>query len=325
MNIKEIAKLSGVSVATISRVINNSPNVSDKTREKIKDILKKYDFKSDFSAKRLANKRKRTKSYCLVNRRVVNLTKNREFYSNILDGIKKASPMNNDLHIEVMENFLENPELDGTNGVLLVGSDTTKEDIAFFKNRNIPVVLVDQYIPAVKVDCVISNGYDGSSYAMDYLFSKGFKRIIHVHGFLNHFAFKDRYDGYVESMEKRGFLPKTFEYNDDRMEDMKPLVERILKSGLPDAVFTSNDPIAMKLIATFKEFNIRIPDDVSVIGFDGTVEGEKYNPSLSSLKIPMYEMGSLGMKRLMQIMSGEDIYPVIISLFTKFVKGCSSI
>ncbi|PMP83640.1 MAG: LacI family transcriptional regulator, partial [Caldisericum exile] len=196
----------------------------------------------------------------------------------------------------------------------------------FIKKYKIPVVLVDQYIPTLKVDCIVSDGYDGASYAIKYLISKGLKKIIHIHGFLSHFGFKDRYMGFISTMENYKLLPKDYEYNDEIMEDMNPLIEKILKVyGLPEAIFASNDPIAIKVIETLNAFKIRVPEDVSVIGFDGTEIGEKFNPALTTLKVPMYEMGSLAVKRLIDIIADQDIHPVKISLFTEFIRRNSSI
>lgn len=329
MNIREIAKKAGVSTATVSRVLNNSENVSSVTREKVLETLKKYEFKMDPWAKRLASKRTVTKVFVMVSKRIMKQlnSKTGEFYSKVIEGIEKSANTNR-IVIETieMESNLYEDKLKKVNGVLLIGGDTTGEHVNFLKKIKMPLVLVDQYIPTVKVDCVVSNGYDGACYAINYLVSRGFHKIVHIHGFLNHFGFRSRYDGYITVMEKNGLFPKAYEYNDEVMEDMKPLMDKMLNVyGVPEAIFASNDSIAIKVIETLMSFHIKVPEDVSVIGFDGTEEGKHFTPPLSTLKVPMREMGSLALKRLIDIVYNQDVYPVRISLFTEFIKRGSSI
>ena len=329
MTIREIAEKAGVSIATVSRVINNVPNVSPKTRKKVLAILNKYGFQTDPWARRLANKKRTTTILILLSSRLqkgFNPEKN-GFYENVVKGINSASRWGNIVTtLKNLEETIKKRDFKGIDGIIFVGGDTTEQHVKVVQKRGLPMVLIDQYIPTLKVDCVVSNGFDGASYAISYLISKGLKKIIHIHGFLDHFGFKDRFEGYVSTMESYGLLPTTYEYDDECMEDMKPIIRRILNTkGVPDAIFASNDAIALRTIQTLKEFDLKVPDDVSVVGFDGSEEGRRHKPSLSSLKIPMEEMGSLAMKRLLDIIYGEDIYPVRISLFTEFIKGESSL
>ncbi len=329
MTIREIAKKAGVSIATVSRVINNSQNVAPETREKVLRVLKEYGFQTDPWARRLANKKRKINVTILLSTRLQKAFHPGAsgFYERVVKGIENATRWENlQTRIKNLEKTIEKKDFKDTDGVIFVGGDTTESHVKVLQGLGIPMVLVDQYIPTLKVDCVVSNGFDGASFAVSRLISKGLKRIVHIHGFLDHFGFKDRYDGYVTTMEKYGLLPTTYEYDDEIMEDMAPIIRRILNTkGVPDAIFASNDAIALKTMETLKEFGLRVPKDVSVVGFDGSEEGRLHKPSLSSLKIPMEEMGSLAIKRLLDIIYGEDVYPVRISLFTEFVKGESSL
>ncbi len=329
MTIREIAEKAGVSIATVSRVINNAHNVAPETRKKVLKVLKEYGFQTDPWARRLANKKRKTNILILLSTRLQKTFSpgSGGFYERVVKGIEKATKWGNiETTIKNLEETIKKRDFKKVDGVIVMGGDTTEKHVKVFQKRNLPLVLVDQYIPTLKVDCVVSNGFDGASYAVSYLISKGLKKIIHIHGFLDHFGFKDRYDGYVSTMEKYGLLPTTYEYDDEVMEDMRPIIRRILNTkGVPDAIFASNDAIALKTIETLKEFDLEVPRDVSVVGFDGSEEGRRYKPSLSSLKIPMEEMGSLAIKRILDIIYGEDIYPVRISLFTEFIKGESSV
>ena len=329
MNIREIAKKADVSIATVSRVLNNSQSVSPTTRMHVLETLNHYGFQMDPWAKRLATKKKTIRIFAMISRRIKKMLEEglEGFYSNVVSGIKDAAERTGiSIEFVEMESNLSKDKLKNVSGVLLVGSDTTIKHVRFLKSIQVPLVLVDQYFPTVKVDCVLSNGYDGACYAISYLVSRGLHKIVHIHGFLNHFGFRSRYDGYITAMEENGLLPKTYEYNDEVMEDMDPLFSKMFSTfGVPEAIFSSNDTIAMKVIETLKDFRIKVPEDVSVIGFDGVEVRQKFNLPLTTLKVPMREMGSLALKRLLDIVYDQDVYPVRISLFTEFIKGASSI
>nr|WP_250879991.1 substrate-binding domain-containing protein [Thermosipho sp. 1244] len=243
-----------------------------------------------------------------------------EFYSVILTFLEKIGE---EYGIEFCKTkLLTHIECDG---YILVGGDTTKETVKYYKDIKKPFLLLDHYIPGEKVNCIVTNGYDGAYYATNYLIKKGFRRIFHIHGPLNSYGFKGRFEGYTTAMHQANLLPKYYEY-DDVKDNMEDVIEFMLKKdGIPEAIFASNDITAMRVIRELKKRNFKIPEDVSIIGFDDILSAKEFEPSLTTLKVFKDEMGSLAAKRMYELLIGHDTHPVMISLFTKFIKRKSSI
>ncbi|MFW6120744.1 MAG: substrate-binding domain-containing protein, partial [Petrotogales bacterium] len=210
-------------------------------------------------------------------------------------------------------------------GYLLLGGEITNDYIKELKSTQKPVVLVDQYIPGLKIDCVVSDGYDGAVYGIEYLIQNDLKKIVALHGPLSHFGFKDRYDGYIAAMEKHGLLPKTYEY-DEIGDNMSNLVDLLLRTyGKPDAIFGTNDTAAIRTMEELQRRNFKIPEEISILGFDDIVSASSVTPSLTTLKIFKYELGSVAARRLFTLLMGEEEHPTKTLLFTRFIKRESTI
>lgn len=321
----DVARLSGVSTATVSRVINESGYVSTKTREAVTKAIEELNYRPMKAASYLASRRLSFKIGVVTSERILRFTSTEpdEFYSVALSGIKEYLAPNN-CSIEMLHTS-NTSSIKDFDGFLLMGGEITRELTRKIKATGKPLVLVDQYIPGIKVDCVISDGYDGAHYAVDYLLGNSLRKIVHIHGPLSHFGFKDRYDGYVAAMERRRYLPKTYEY-DEQNDNMEAIVDLMLKSyGVPEAVFGANDTIAIRALEVLKKRSLSIPDDVSVVGFDDIVSASFCNPPLTTLKIFKHEMGTMAARRIYNLLMREDTHPVKIMLFTEFVRRDSSL
>jgi LacI family transcriptional regulator len=324
--IEDVAKLAGVSIATVSRVINGSGYVSERTRYRVWKAIEELGYRPEISAKILASKGKLFHAYIFASKRILSPLQTSgilgEFYGVIIKAIEENCEK---LGIKVELKFLEEfSKYTDTDGYIFVGGDVTREFIREAKSEKKPFVLVDHYIPGERVDCVISDGYDGAVYATNYLISRGFKKIVHIHGPLHPYGFKMRYDGYKDAMEKAGLMPRFYEC-DDTEEGTRKVIDIMLNSyGTPEAIFTSNDSIAFWTIKRLKEHGIRVPEDVSVIGFDDIVDAENFDPPLTTLRVFKYEMGCLACKRLHELLTGINPHPVRILVFTQFVKRKST-
>ncbi len=246
-----------------------------------------------------------------------------EFYSVALTGMVEYASSNN-CSIEMIH-MSDINALDRFDGFFLMGGEITRDLTRAIKKTGKPLVLVDQYIPGIKADCVISDGYDGAHYAVDYLLGKGLRKIVHIHGPLGHFGFRDRCDGYVAAMERSRYLPKTYEY-DEKNDNMEAIIDLMLKSyGLPEAIFGANDTVAIRAMEELKKRRVRVPEEVSIVGFDDIVSASFCSPPLTTLKIFKHEMGTMAARRMYNLLIQEDTHPVKVMLFTEFVKRESSL
>lgn len=325
VKIKDVAKLAKVSTATVSRVLNNSGYVSPKTKERVLKAIEELEYQPTKIARLLARKNTSFRVALVAGewvRRSI-ISESDEFYVVVFKAIEDFAKAHKiKIQISSPENSRYLNEIDG---FLLVGGEITYEIAKKFKSTGKPVVLVDQYIPGLRIDSVITNGFDGTLYATNYLISKGLRKIVMVHGSLTHFSFRDRFNGYKTAMEQNGFLPKSYEFNEAK-DNMSMIIDIMLQTyGKPDAILGSNDTAALKAMEELQKRGFKIPDDISIVGFDDILSASTSNPRLTTLKIFKYELGSIAIRRLFNLMMGEEKYPVKISLFTEFVKRESSI
>lgn len=319
----DVAKLAKVSTATVSRVINNNGYVSAKVRERVIKAIEELGYQPAKAARFLAKSGQNFDVGVVADDWVLKsiTTVIDEFYSIVYKGIidfSKNHRMN--IHLLDVNSWDENAD-----GFLLVGGGITKELVKEVKKTKKPMVLVDQYLPGLKVDYVVSDGYDGAVFAVDKLIFKGMKRIVHIHGPLSHFGFRDRYDGYMATMEMHGFMPKSYEF-DEINDNMSAIIDIMLRSyGKPDAIFGSNDTAAIRAMEELKLRGFKIPDDVSIVGFDDIMSASLVSPKLTTLKIFKYDLGSIAARRLFNLLMGEEKHPVKISLFTQYIERESTL
>jgi LacI family transcriptional regulator len=321
--LKDVAKLAGVSTATVSRIINNKGYVSEKTKKKVIKAINELNYLPAKTARFLAKKGHTYNVAIISGERVLNSISSHpdEFYTIVVKGITDFAKKH-----RLNTHFMKMEEVEYIyDGYLLLGGEITDDYIKVLKTSRKPIILVDQYIPGLKIDCVISDGYDGAVYGIEYLIQKGLKKIVAIHGPLSHFGFKDRYDGYISAMEKNGLLPRTYEY-DEIGDNMSTLIDMIIRTyGKPEAIFGTNDTAAIRAMEELKKRKFKIPEDISIMGFDDIVSATSVSPSLTTLKIFKYELGSVAARRIFTLLMGEEEHPIKTSLFTHFIKRESTI
>lgn len=321
--IDDVARLAGVSKATVSRVINNTAKVNEETRAKVLYAISKLKFRPQFSAKALAQSKKRFRIAICSGKRLELIRDYTDeigqFYGIILKEIKGIATI---YGIEVDELVLEKPQ-NGYDGYILVGGDVTKEILNFYKEFKKPIILLDHYILGEKIDSISPDSFTGALYAINYLIKKGMKKIIHVHGPLNSYGFISRFNGYIEAMRTAKLLPIYYEY-DDINNDIEIIIKEIIKKGIPEAIFASNDMTAIRIMNELKKYNIKIPEDISIIGFDDIPRARRCDPALTTVKVFKQEMGNIAFKRLYELMLNENTHPVRISVYTEFIKRKST-
>jgi len=325
-SIVEVAKLAGVSTATVSRVLSGKGYVSKKTRELVNQVIEELGYKPSKTASVLA-RRKKYSIGVVFSERILNLEKKGTkpfagdgFYSFVYKGIKdRVEKFGFQMEILSMEKQKE-AFSDNYDGFLLVGGDFTIDDIQQYQRSKKQFVLIDQHLRGYSIDSVVSNGYDGAISCIEYLIKMGYRKIFHIHGPLSHYGFKDRFDGYVEGMKMHGFFPRTF-LCDDINDDFNIIIPQIIKhNGMPDCIFAGNDNMAKKILDYLLSEGYQVPDDIALVGFDDMLFSSIIKPALSTIKVYKYEMGDLAVERLRQLLYDENVHPVKILLHTTFVK-----
>jgi LacI family transcriptional regulator len=319
VSIEDVAKHAGVSIATVSRVLNRTGYVSDDTELKVLKAVNELDYKPHISARTLARKKSQLVGIVMSKRICELLDKDiGKFYRIILDAIENNVMMYKMASKRIL---FEEEEISGCDGYIILGSDMNEEEIEEITAKS-KVVLVDHYIDGLRVDSVLSDGYDGVFYITQKFLDSGFNKIVHLHGLLKYYGFRDRYTGYVAAMRKNGRLPVSIEY-DELHEEVDNVLKKILRDNVPEVIICSNDVIAINALRKLKEWEYTIPDEINIVGFDDIPDAEK--EGLSTLRVQKSELGFNAVKRLYELLNNQSLHPYKQSIYTSYVKRSSTV
>lgn len=300
MTIREIARLVGVSKATVSRVLNNKAGVRPETRRKVEEVIRLYSYTPNLVARGLSLKR--TGNIGLIVARTAEQLSSHLFLIEFLRGISAvldqrgfrlvlATAESEDRYETSCRSMAEGGVVDG---VVVLGIRRNDKRLRYFLRAGVPVVTVGQPIGFPQVDYVDVDNVGGARVATEYLLRLGHREILFINGPRNHTASLAREKGYREAFRtlRRKVDEGLIVYGDFSFESGYEAVRRFLVKGkAPSAVFAASDLAAMGAITAFKEAGIRVGSEVSVIGFDDIPYAHFFDPPLTTVRQPMYEMG----------------------------------
>ena len=304
-SIKDVAREAGVSIATVSRVLNDIDVVNEDTKKKVKDAIKKLSYRPNIVARSLKTQKSSTIGIIIPD--ISN-----QFYPEIVRGCEDVANIYNynimlcnaDLDVDKeMEAFriLKEKMIDG---VIYMSNSIENNIIELIKELEMPTVLVETtdiegIFPSVTIDNIMA-----SSDATKYLVNKGNKKIAYVGTATDKInALSKRYTGYKKGLEEMGIVhDKDLVYfGGVKARDGYAGINTILDNGVEvDAVFCASDEIAMGVINALRDKSIRVPEDVDVMGFDDIYSASIFYPKLTTVSQPMYDMGSVGMRMLIK-------------------------
>ena len=311
--LKDIAIKLKLSVSTVSRSLNDHPNINEKTKKRVKGLAKKLDYHPNLFALNLLNRKTN-----IIGIIVPEITS--YFFSSVITGIQDVlrDTGYNILICQTEESFYEEVAIVenflnvGIDGLLVSPSSKTKKYKHFNRliKRGIPVVVFDRDCPGLEVDKVLVDDYDGAFQAVDYLVKSGCKKIAHLGGPLNLSTAKHRLNGYLDALKKNN-IPIIDDYiihvkGFNHKAGIKPAQTLLKLENPPDAIFAVNDCIAISAMHVAKMLELKIPNDISIIGFDDEPHSSYFTPALSTIWQPVYSMGMLAVRILMNRMENEN-------------------
>lgn len=312
--IKEVALLAGVSVATVSRVLNASGRVSGKTSEAVLAITRQLGFRPNLVGRNLRSTRTRTIGVVLP-------SLNHPVFAECLQGIESAAQTRNHViaisttgyHAESEERVSERLLEQRVDGLILTVADAAHSPVLDkLDAEGVPYVLVfnqtgkrrkpQSMRPSVSVDNFLAGRQ-----VVEHLLSLGHERIHMLAGqFQQSDRSHQRFLGYQAAMRAAGLLwgpPLELAFNTpDTRTELQDLLSR---RHPPTALFCSNDQLAMTVMRDLRSLGLRIPEDISLAGFDGVQVGEWMSPALTTVVQPTAEIGRTAVELLMQLMAGE--------------------
>ena len=292
--IYDIAKLANVSPATVSKVINNYTDVSEKTRAKVKRILKEQDFQPTFQAQCLSTKKSWTLG--MVYSEDSNIGLKHPFFSSVIQSFKTEAEKNgfsllfgckNDrLNINTFLQYFKHKSVDG---IAIICSRSDDKEVQEIINSSFPTVVIDML--SNKTSSVVSDNKQGCKLAIQYLYDMGHRRIAHITGMSEksiHWISNIRKDSYINEMKnlklpiKKGYIQ--YGNNFDFESGYKSMNNLLQLKEIPTAVFTAGDKLALGAIECIKDSGLNVPDDISVIGFDDIELCKYVTPKLTTVK-----------------------------------------
>jgi LacI family transcriptional regulator len=325
-----VAEKAGVSIATVSRVVNNSPKVHPKTRAKVLQVIEELDYHPNLSAQGLALNI--TEIIALIFPDISG-----PFYSEVIRGVEKeASQHDYNLLIygthgkESNARFLR--RLPGrVDGMILMTRSVDDQYIYDLSRKHIPFVLLDRETESVDTDCILSNNVEAAVQATDHLIQHQLRRIAFISGPDGSPDSNARFSGYQQALRKSELpiTPSMIEHGDFRQPSGYQAMSRLLdQPDPPDAVFAANDEMAIGAIEAIRNRGLNVPDDLAVIGFDDIQMASYIQPSLTTVRQPMRQFGTLAVQQLLRRIHDPSIEAETIVLPTQLVIrhscGCSS-
>lgn len=314
-----IARAAGVSVPTVSKVLNNRRDVSAATRRRVNETLDRHGYI------RREPPRRRAGSPLFD---VVVPGVGTSYAAAVLAGLEKgAAATGLDMVVSGVTARTRRGWLDriadrGTNGVVLVHSEVTPAQLAWIDEHRIPLVVVDPITePPERAGWVAAANREGGASVSNHLVGLGHERIAIVTGPLWTRAACARLDGFRVTMARAGLdvAPDHVKHGDfDQSSGYRAMVELLDSPRPPTAVFACSDLMALGAYEALLERGVRVPDDISVVGFDGLAETRWTAPPLTTVRQPLTDMASRAIAMLMT-MAGRSVTPAPLELPTTLV------
>lgn len=313
--IYEIAKLAGVSTTTVSKVINNYPDVSDKTRKKIKKILEKENFLPNAQAQGLTTKKTWTLGVVYFEDLGIGLS--HPFFSKVIEAFKKQADKHGYSLLFGSKNdrlknttFLEYFKYKSVDGIAIICSDPNDKETLELIESDFPIVVIDMLNESTST--VTSDNEYGCKIAIEYLFSLGHKKIAHINGTdqIDNLPSMSRMEAYKKYIKEfKLYINKDYIVNgknfdfDSGYEGMNKLLK--LKNP-PTAVVCASDKIALGAIKAVQNNGLKVPEDISVIGFDDIELAEYVTPRLTTIRQNCDEIGKAAIDILVEQINKKE-------------------
>lgn len=306
LTIQDIARLAGVSKATVSRVLNHKPDVDPDTRERILRIMDEQGFVPSIAASGLAGGRPH-----MVGVLVPSLIQ--QFIPEIVQGI--AEVVEQSSYELILYSISHDKDRSGaverildarlTAGLVAIVPGQASQRLTQLHEQGFPVVMIDDQGLPTSAPWVGADNRSGAYMAVRHLISLGHRRIAHIQGPLRWQCSHDRYQGYCQALAEAGLAPDpTLVVQGDFEPPSGRACARQLFSmeERPTAIFSGNDNMAWEVLEVAEEFGLRVPDDVAVVGFDDTAPSAHKRPPLTTVRQPFDEMGKRAAELLLWLL-----------------------
>lgn len=325
LTLEDIARMSGVSRSTVSRVINGDPNVKNQTRKKVQDIIQSINFQPNLAARGLAAGR--TGVLGLVIPTGISSIFSDPYFPLLIQGVATAC---NALGYSVML-WLAEPDYERktinqilyngiVDGIIISSMAMDEPLIEKLMESKRPFILIGRSRTIDHIHYVDVDNRAGAHLGVSHILRSGRRRVGIINGPLNTVVAAERYQGYQEALRERGvpLLPELV--IEGEFSDMSGyLAMKNLLPHHPDAVFVSSDAMAFGAMRAIQDSGLRIPEDIAVVGFDDIPTAATSKPPLTTVRQPIQRTGSVAAETLIDLIEHPDPQPRRIVLPTELV------
>jgi LacI family transcriptional regulator, repressor for deo operon, udp, cdd, tsx, nupC, and nupG len=309
-SIKDVAKLANVSTATVSRVLRNAGNVTEETKRRVLEAIEALNYQPNVLGRYL--RRMETETVLVIVPDITN-----PFFSKVLRGIEAVAlergyqvllgDTQNDVQLEEQYlNVLPQKQVDG----MIFLTARTRKELMEEMSRQFPIVLACEYLEGTDIPTVSIDNISSARKATEHLIGLGHRRIAHLTGPMDVILSRDRLRGYYQALAQHDIDVDAalVQEGDFSFESGYNVTLKLLAlEKPPTAIFAANDAMAIGAIKAVRHRGGRVPDDVAVVGFDDIQMASIFEPSVTTIAQPMFDIGKQAMKLLLQLIDGEEV------------------
>jgi len=313
VTIYDIAKATGFSITTVSKVLNNYPDVGKKTREKILKTVDEMGYYPSSYARTLTTK----KSYTLgvIYMESLGIGLKHSFFNAVIQAFKQVVELEGyDLLFiankigDEKKSYLDHFKYRGVDGVVVFSSENDDDELEKVIESDLPSVIVD--LDSTDTNVIYSDNYQGTEMALKYLLELGHTKIAHIAGHQNTFSGIERMKGFLKATKQLGIqIPPSYIVNGGffSIEGGKEAMQQLLVlNDPPTAVFASSDTMAFGAVKAIQEAGLRVPEDISIIGYDNVEWSDYITPRLTTVKQDVDKIGADAARILMNSINGKN-------------------
>jgi len=322
--IRDIADRAGVSIATVSRVLNGRPDVAPDTREAVLEVARQLRFSTNRSARSLSGGRTGLIGVTIP---IVHAA----YFAFILSGASEAlyeedlravlcpTQHEHDREVDLLGRLMHGT----TDGALLMLPSETPEELQALRDFGYPFVVVDARAPLHEgIPAVTAANSSGAKQAIAHLLDHGHRRIGVITGPRSWNASNERLIGYHAALAGGGLVPDPHLEVEGDFEHETGYAGATKLLSLPDpptAIFAFNDDMAVGALNAALQRGLRVPEDLSIVGFDDSVQAQNVSPALTTVYQPLAEMGRMAVSLLTRILEGQRLEAVRVELGTRLI------
>ncbi len=324
--LEDIAKIAGVSRATVSRVVNNHPNIRESVRERVQQVIDEVGYHPNIAARSLVTQQ--SGIIGLVIPRNIATFFSDPYFPRLTEGIARACNQ----YDYTLSLFLLATEEDErklfprisqsslVDGIIVQATHLGDELLPKLSEGNVPFLVAGRPVNVEDASYIDVDNVAGAQNAVAYLIRLGYRRIATITGALNSSAGKDRLQGYREALSERGLsIDSDLIIEGDFTETGGYFAAKQLLNQRPDAIFVGSDTMALGVSRALQEEGVRIPEDIALVGYDDLPPAQLITPQLTTVRQPIQRFGFQAVELLLDIIQNGTHPPRRVILGTELI------